>query len=44
MKDYWGNIMGALCVWIRNDSLYSQIQDINRETWIYFAVVTKREI
>ena len=42
MKDYRGNIMGALCVWIRNDSLYSQIQDINSGDKGFTAVVNEK--
>ena len=42
MKDYRGNIMGALCVWIRNDSLYSQIQDINSRDEGFTAVVNEK--
>ena len=42
MKDYRGNIMGALCVWIRNDSLYSQIQDINSGERGFTAVVSEK--
>lgn len=42
MKDYRGNIMGALCVWIRNDSLYSQIQDINSGDQGFTAIVNEK--
>lgn len=42
MKDYRGNIMGALCVWIRNDSLYSQIEDINSGERGFAAVVNEK--
>ena len=34
--------MGALCVWIRNDSLYSQIQDINSGERGFTAVVSEK--
>ena len=42
MKDYRGNIMGALCVWIRNDRLNSQIQDINSGDEGFTAVVNEK--